>query len=429
MKNTSYDLIIIGGGAAGIMAAISAKQHHPDFSIAILDRTFALGRKILVCGAGRCNVTNVNLDKSIKDHYYGASESFIQSVFSQFSYQDIIAFFSDLGIEVYTERKTNIGKVFPITDQAKTVTSLLEDELVRLQVDVLLNTEVTVLKKTENHFEIQTNTIDHTTNKTTASSTFKADYVIISAGGKTYPALGANGTGYSLAEGFGHTVIQPVPSALPLVSKNNLAHDLQGVKQELEVTSIIEGEAIKTRCDDVMFTQYGFSGPAILNISRELSIHLNRLNNESAELKINFFPGMKKDDVRELLEKRWTKRPEQSVEKSLFGLFQNKIPAVLLKIANIDKNKLSGSLSEPEKERLVNTLTAYKAEISGTRGWNEAEFTAGGVNTAELQEGTLQSKKVEGLYFCGEVLDVDGDVGGFNLSWAWSSGHVAGKLT
>lgn len=428
MKNTSYDLIIVGGGAAGIMAAISAKRHHPNFTIAILDRTFALGRKILVCGAGRCNITNINLDKSISDHYYGASPHFIEDVLSQFGYQDIITFFEDLGIQVYTERKTDIGKVFPTTDQAKTVTSLLEDELVRLGIDIHLNTEVSSLAKTDNRFGLQTNTVDQTTNSTSSGSTYSSEYVIISAGGKTYPALGSNGSGYALAEQFGHTIIQPVPSALPLVSKNELAHALQGVKQEIEVTSLIDAKPIKTRSDEVMFTQYGFSGPAILNISRELSIRFNRLKQGGVELSFNFFPGKNSDQVRVLLEQRWSKRPDQSIEKSLFGLFQNKVPAALLKVAQIDRTRTVQSLVEHEKERLLNTLTRYKVEIIGTRGWNEAEFSAGGIDTTELHEGTLQSKKVDHLYFCGEILDVDGDVGGFNLSWAWSSGHVAGKL-
>jgi len=272
--NTSIDLIIIGGGASGQMAAISAKKHHPNLSVAILDRTFALGRKILVCGAGRCNITNINLDKSIEDHYYGASKDFIKSIFTQFGYKDIIEFFNDLGIELYVERKTDIGKLFPITDQAKTVTALLEDELERLGVKIYLNTEVTQITKDTN-FTIQTNKLDQQ-GKNIGSETFNSKYLMLSAGGKTYPALGSNGTGYELAQSFGHKIIKPVPSALPLVSNNPLSQELQDTKMEIEVTSIIEGKEIKTRSDDLMFTQYGLSGPAILNISREISIHINR---------------------------------------------------------------------------------------------------------------------------------------------------------
>lgn len=425
--NKHYDLIIIGGGAAGIMAAISAKREHKDFSVAIVDRTFALGRKILVCGAGRCNITNINLDKSIENHYYGAPNEFIKSVFDKFGYKNIVQFFNDLGIELYVERKTDIGKLFPITDSAKTVTALLEDELKRLGVDVYLNTEVVIINNREK-FELSANKIDPDTNKVIGSESFESDYLIISAGGRTYPALGSNGSGYSLAERFGHKVIEPVPSALPLVSKNPLAQALQGVKMEIEVTSIIEGKEIKTRSDDVMLTQYGLSGPAILNISREISIHINRLHKDNVQVKLNFFPGKSKEDVKNYLEERWNKRPDQTLEYSLFGIFPNKIPAAILKVAGVNKDKIARDLNSDEKEKILNILTNYIVQVSATRGWNEAEFTAGGIDSAEIKEGTLESKKISNLYFCGEILDVDGDVGGFNLSWAWASGNVAGKL-
>jgi predicted Rossmann fold flavoprotein len=424
---TNYDLIIIGGGAAGIMASISAKRNNPDLSVAIIDRTFALGRKILVCGAGRCNITNINLDKSIENHYYGARDEFIKSIFTQFGYKDIVSFFEDLGIGLYVERKTDIGKLFPITDQAKTVTSLLEDEITRLGIEVFLNTDVNEIKNRDSRFEIQAAQLDKEGRKESTKE-FSSTYLIISAGGKTYPALGSNGSGYSLAESMGHTIVKPVPSALPLVSKNSLSHELQGTKMEIEVTSIIKGNEIKTRTDDVMFTQYGLSGPAILNISREISIHINREEKGDVQVKLNFFPGKNSAEVHQMLQDRWSKRPNQTLEYSLFGIFPNKIPSSLLKVIGINKDRNVLDLSENEKDTIAYKLTNFIVDIQGTRSWNEAEFTAGGVETDEINEKTLKSKKIENLYFCGEILDVDGDVGGFNLSWAWSSGFVAGKL-
>lgn len=421
-----YDLTVIGGGAAGQMAAISAKKNNPGINVCIIDRTFALGRKILVCGAGRCNITNINLDNNSQRRYYGAEMSFIQEVFKQFSYKDIVSFFNDLGVELYVERKTDIGKLFPITDQAKTITTLLENELKLLGIDVYLNTEVLSIKK-DKEFNVESVIIDKDGKKVT-TELFCSKYLILSAGGKTYPALGSNGSGYKLAEALGHSIIIPVPSALPLVSKNPLSQELQGTKMEIEVTSIIEGKEIKTRTDDVMFTQYGLSGPAILNISREISIQINRMNKSDVYVILNFFPNKTKNDVLNLLEDRWTKRPNLTLEESLFGLFPNKIPSVLLKVIGLDKGILVKDLSTDQKTKLVNGLCEYKVEISATRGWNEAEFTAGGVNTLEVVPGTLESRLVDNLYFCGEILDVDGDVGGFNLSWAWSSGYVCGKL-
>lgn len=421
-----YDLLIIGGGAAGQMAAISAKRNNPNLTVAIIDRTFALGRKILVCGAGRCNITNINLDTDVEKRYYGANPQFIRSIFSQFSYKDIVSFFNELGVELYVERKTDIGKLFPVTDQAKTITSLLENELKILGINVHLNTEVTSLK-VDNRFNLNTNILNQE-GKVIENKVYTSKYLIISAGGKTYPALGSNGTGYNLVQSLGHSIITPVPSALPLVSKNPLSHELQGTKMEIEVTSIIDGQPIKTRTDDVMFTQYGFSGPAILNVSREISIQINRLNKQNVQLKLNFFPGKIFEDVKSLLTLRWNKRPSLTLEESMYGLFPNKIPSALLKVINIDKNTIVNKLTSEQINRLVANLTAYTVDITATRGWNEAEFTAGGIDTNEIIESTLESKLINNLYFCGEILDVDGDVGGFNLSWAWSSGFVAGKL-
>ncbi len=422
----NFDLIIIGGGAAGQMAAISAKKHHPEMSVAILDRTFALGRKILVCGAGRCNITNINLNKSFADHYYGASAEFIESIFNQFSYPNIVEFFNDLGIELYVERKTDIGKLFPVTDQAKTVTALLEDELNRLNIKVFLNTDVFEVNKNSN-FQLKANQLS-IDGKIESTLEFSSEYLILSAGGKTYPALGSNGSGYKLAQNFGHNIIEPVPSALPIVSKNQLSHELQGTKMEIEVTSIIDGKNIKTRTDDVMFTQYGLSGPAILNISREISIHINRLHKVDCQIKLNFFPGKNKEQVLGILNNRWQKRPNQTVEKSFYGIFPNKIALTLIKAIGVNPQKTVSELNDFETNLIIEKLTNYIVDVQATRSWNEAEFTAGGVDTHEIKLSSLESSKLDKLYFCGEILDVDGDVGGFNLSWAWASGYVAGKL-
>jgi predicted Rossmann fold flavoprotein len=423
----NYDLIIIGGGAAGQMAAISTKRAHPEASVAILDRTFALGRKILVCGAGRCNVTNINLDKSIDNHYYTNNQGFPNVVLERFGYQDIVNFFDDLGVRLYVEQKTDIGKLFPTTDQAKTITGVLEEELKLLNVDIHLLTQVEdIVKRTKDEFVIKTTKLDQA-GKELNKEIYTCKRLVLSAGGKTYPALGSNGSGYDLAESFGHKIITPVPSALPLVSKNPLSHFLQGMKIEAEVTSIINGKRIKTRSDDVMFTQYGFSGPAILNISREISIHINREEKSGVEVEINFLPGMNREEIKTELEKRWNSRPELALDKSLYGLFPNKFAETFPRAIGLDQNKKAKELNKSEKERLVDALSAFNVRIDGTRGWNEAEFTAGGVDTKDVNSETLESKIAPGLFFCGEILDVDGDVGGFNLSWAWSSGHLVGE--
>lgn len=431
-------VIIIGGGAAGIMAALSCRKNYPDSQIKLYDRSIALGRKILVAGAGRCNVTNLNLDKTVTTKYYGASEEFVQSIFDQFPYNSIVNFFKDLGVELYVERKTNIGKLFPVTDQARTITNLLEDELKRSNIEIFLNTECKSIAKKGGSFEVKFQKLE---NNIPVGDVFieESDFVILSAGGKTYPALGSNGTGYDLAKSLGHKIIGPVPSAVPLVAKNPLSQEANGVKMEIEVTSIIDGKEIKKTTDDVMITQYGFSGPAILNISREISIRLNREEKGNCKVRLNFFPSPSTSsgqveqskssaEVFDLLKARWNKRPDQTIEMSLNGLFSPKIPTTILKILEINTNTKVSDLGEQQIQKLIKFLTSYEVEVTDTRGWNEAEFTAGGIDTSEVKLGTLESKLIPKLFFAGEVLDVDGDVGGFNLSWAWSSGEVAGKL-
>lgn len=426
--NKIFDIIIIGGGAAGMMAAISARRKFPTKSIAIIDRTFTLGRKILICGAGRCNITNINLDKNSTSSYYGAKHEFIKSIFDQFTYKDIVTFFNELGVELYVERKTDIGKLFPVTNQAKTITEMMLDEITRNKIQIFLNTEVTNVVK-NNKFIITTKSIDNKRAEAKGfASRFECNQLIISAGGKTYPALGSNGSGYNLLQDLGHNIIEPIPAALPLEGSNALTHLLQGQKTEIEVTSIIDDKEIKTRADDVMFTKYGLSGPAILNISREISVHFHREKKNNAAVKLNFFPGKSREEVEKTMNIRWAKRPEQSIEKSLYGLFPNKIAAGIIKYQNLPQEKNVCELSKIEKDKLIEALTNTRIKITGTRGWNEAEFTAGGVDSNEINLGTLLSKKVPGLYICGEIIDVDGDVGGFNLSWSWASGYVAGLL-
>lgn len=410
-----YSKIIIGGGAAGIMAAIFAKQKSPKARVAIIDQSFALGRKILISGAGRCNLTNVNLEKNYLDKYFG-NKAIIEGVFKQFGYQEIIIFFNSLGLEVYEEMKSGAGKIFPKNDSAKAVVALLQSKLEQLGVEIIFNTVVNKIKKDKNGFIISAN-----------SNQYSAEKVIIAAGGKCYPALGSDGSGYELARAFGHKIIEPVPSGVSLVGKNFLSQALQGTKIEAEIKALVNGKQIVQACGDVLFAQYGLSGMAILLVSRDLSIALNREEAKEVSVILNFLPGKNTEQAKKYLLERFNKNPEQTIEQNLWGIFPIKFVSAILKIAKIGTSVEIGKLRNLEIEKLLDVLINYEVNITGTRGWNEAEFTAGGVATAEVNPKTLESKLMPGLYFCGEVLDIDGEIGGYNLSWAWASGAVAGR--
>lgn len=419
-----YDVIIIGGGAAGIMAGITVKKQHPEFSVVIIDQTFSLGRKILVSGAGRCNLTNkALLDGKWQQRYYSDTPQLLDSVFSQFGFNEIVGFFKDLGVILYEEQKNHAGKMFPIMDSAKNVVSLLVDELERLGVNVKLNHACNKVRKIDMGFEVQ---VQHEK----SLKLLRSKYLIIAAGGKTYPALGANGSGYELAQGFGHALAEPVPAAGPLTSQDKLCHELQGVKLPVEAGIFINGKIQKQGFEDLMFTQYGVSGSLIFNLSRSASIFFNREKGKGAViLKINFLPQFKEAELIKHLEAQWMLRPGQLLCNSLLGLLNAKVAVALCKRAGCNANAQVKDVKPAGRQALIKLIQDTEIVITGTKGWNESEFTAGGIRGSELNYQTLASKMVPNLYFCGEIINVDGDVGGFNLSWAWASGHIAGKLS
>jgi predicted Rossmann fold flavoprotein len=416
MEEQTFDVIVIGGGPAGLMATLSVRNNHPEKTVAIVDRTFELGRKLLVSGAGRGNLTNTHLQNDRDKFYYG-DINLIDSVFSQFGYKEIRTFFESIGIPLYEEVKTNRGKIFPTIDNAKTVRDMLVRELEISGVTMYCNTVVESLLKNDTYWEVKTKT-----------RIFQSRTIILACGGKTYPSLGSDGSGYELAKQQGHTIIFPVPSAVPLVSKNQFSHFLQGEKMCMEVTAVIDEKLCTSSVGDVLFTQYGFSGPAVFDVSHDISLRINRERKNDTKLLLSFFPSMTDDELKNEMNTRIKKYSSRPVFEILWGLVNTKIAGALCAIMALSKDKKAGELSLQEKESLIQLLTHTELQIEGTRGWNEAEFTAGGIDTDEIDQRSLESKKTKGLYFAGEIMDIDGHVGGFNLSWAWSSGWVAGKL-
>ncbi len=415
-EQKTFDVLIIGGGPAGIMAALSVKKHHPDYSVAIVDKTHELGRKFLTSGAGRGNLTNVHLEHGPNGFFHG-DQVFIASVFSQYGYTEIMKFFEDVGIPTYEEKKTSRGKIFPVIDHAKTIRDMLVDVLVEKHIEIFCNVHIGSISKSGAVLMLKTD-----------AGIFTGTTCILTAGGKTYPSLGADGSGYDLAAECGHTIIAPVVTAVPVVSKNILSHFMQGEKMIVQATSVIGGKDGASAVGDVMFTQYGFSGPAIFDISHDISVRINREGKRDVAVRLSFFPDMSREDVTTLMRTRLETHRTLPVAHALWGLFTQKAAGALCAASALPKERLSSDLTPIEFDSLMHVLTAFTSDVSDTRGWNEGEFTAGGVDTNEVDASTLESKKIPGLYFAGEILNVDGQVGGFNLSWAWSTGWVAGKL-
>jgi hypothetical protein len=389
-----FSVAVIGGGAAGITAAISARRKAN--TVVICEKMPQLGKKILISGNGRCNLLNEDLSAA---YYNPGAKNLINSIFSRFGKNDIVNFFNGLGLELYSKDK----RVFPITNQASSVLKVMETELKRVSIPVELDFDVTAISDSDKGFVL----------KSKKGAALECGKVILAGGGKTYPALGSDGKTYELASQLGHNIITPVPSAVPLTAKDPLCHLLQGQKIFADAKCIVDGKPRGEASGDVLFTKYGLSGTSILDISEEISIAINRRHSNDVVVSVDMAPFMSPEELKNELIRRIN--VFFAGEDFLSGLLPNKFNAALKDL-----------LEKRDIGQMVNILKDRRFKITGTRGWNEAEFTSGGIDLNEVNECSLESNIKKGVYFAGEILDVEGKRGGYNLAWAWASGFTAG---
>ena len=410
------DVVIVGAGAAGLFAAIWAGRNseaHPN-RIAVFDGAKKLGAKILVAGGGRCNVTHCR----VTEHdFAGSSPAAIRKVLRRFSVAQTIQFFSDAGVELKEEET---GKLFPVTDSARTILNALIDQSKESHVAIVhparvaevehlpCNGAVSELKK-EPRFRV-----------VVESSVVLARHVIVCTGGKSLPKSGSDGSGYRLVEKLGHSIARPlVPALVPLVlEESHWIRELSGVTVPTTVTlSKASGKRIFSCSGSTLCTHLGLSGPAVLDISRHWLIARN--TDSDVQLSINWLPDQTAETVDELLQSRRT---------GAFGVLRQWLPDRLARQICIESGApLVGDLTRNNRKKLTQNIVATPLPVTGDRGFSIAEATAGGVPLEEVKLETMESRKCPGLYLAGEVLDVDGRIGGFNFQWAWSSGYVAGS--
>jgi predicted Rossmann fold flavoprotein len=393
MKHIS--VLVIGGGAAGLVAAISAKRRGAK-TVLVCEKMPRIGKKILASGNGRCNLSHEGLRAEM---YNELARGLVDAVFARFGEKDIADFFAGLGLLLVTDN----GRVFPVTQQASSVLKALEMELARLFVEIRVSCDITALSRSAQGFVARTKD----------NFTVTADTVIFACGGKAYPALGADGSAYQLAKKLGHTIVEPVPAAVPLLVKNMLCHILQGQRISASAKAIVRAGCVAAAHGELLFTQYGVSGTAILDVSRPISVALHRSHTKDVCVSLDLVPFLEETALRDVLRARH----ERGItpENLLIGIVPNKFA---LAFKDLLKTCDCGSIAR--------TLKDLRLPVAGTKSWNEAEFTSGGVSIDEICEGTLESRLEKGLYFAGEALDVDGPRGGYNLAWAWASGFVAG---
>jgi predicted Rossmann fold flavoprotein len=418
---THHKLFIIGAGAAGLMAAVTARDLGIDS--AILESNDRIGKKILTTGNGRCNITNESTATGTDEavalslKYHSNQAGFALPVLQQFGIRQTIDFFSMLGLPLVSLED---GRMYPMSLQAASVLDIFRLALEDRNVPVYFKNKVLDIKVSVEHprFTIVCQTEEE------KQAVYTSEYLFLCTGGLTAPNTGTDGSGYTLAQHMGHTLIDPVPAIVQLKLQYPHLKALSGIKFEGLAHIIVNGETIRSEYGEILFTDYGISGPPILQLSRKAAYNLGK--GESVTLSLDLMPARSEDEVVEFLEMHWGAFGHRTVADSLIGVINKKLIPVLLKEAGMDQVQLlCQELTGESKKSFYRLMKRWDFIVTDTNSFTNAQATAGGIDTTELKVGTLESKLIPGLYLAGEVMDVDGDCGGYNLQWAWSSGYVA----
>lgn len=403
-------VIVIGGGAAGMMAA--GRAGTMGERTVLLEKNGNLGRKILITGKGRCNVTNSgDINKFIAN--YGANGQFLYSSFSKFFNDDLLEFFKERGVPLKIERG---GRVFPESDDAADIVKALALYMKEGNVEIQYEKEVQSIAVKDSHI----------VGVETKAGRIPASRVILATGGKSYPGTGSTGDGYKWAMELGHTVVQPRPALVPLNIKEGWIKELQGLTlKNVEASLYIGDRLLGKEFGEMLFTHFGVSGPIILTLSRNVTANNNSL--PSFTLKINLKPALDDETLDLRLQKDFSKYQRRQLKNSLNELLPSSLIPVVINLSGISGEKYVHQITREERQRILKVLTGMELSVLGPRSLAEAIVTAGGVSLKEINPRTMESKLVKGLYFAGEVLDVDGYTGGYNLQAAFSMGFAAGE--
>ena len=394
-------VLVIGGGAAGMMAALTASEREEN-EVVLLERQARMGRKLLATGNGRCNLTNRSLTR---ENYHGQEPGFCAYALHAFGVDETLAFFRSLGLLTVTE---DSGRVYPRSDSANSVADVLRLTLEqRENVTIVTGAEVTELRRRKGRFYASA-----------GEQTFEADRVIVCAGGAAGAKLGGTDLGYRLLASFGHSRTKLCPALVQLRTDTTFVRSLKGVRCEAVARCGAE-----VRRGEVQFTDYGVSGPAIFELSRAVSV-----SGAEQTLLLDLLPDVPAGELAALLQARCEAMPRLKAEDLLTGMLHNRLGRTLLRACGFSLETPCGEFDGQMRAALCKTIKHFALCVLGTMGMDGAQVTAGGIRTAEFDEKTMESRLCPGLFAAGEVLDIDGDCGGYNLQWAWSSGRLAGKL-
>lgn len=402
-------VLVIGGGPAGMMAAGQAAAH--GASVTLLEKNDRLGRKLALTGKGRGNLTNTaDLEDFIAQ--YPGNGAFLYGPLYRFTNDDVCRFFHSLGVPTVEERG---GRVFPASQQAKDLVAALEKFCLQAGVRILRGRRVTGLLAGEKGI----------LGAACGSERLEAEAVILATGGASYPATGSTGDGYRLAAAVGHTIVPPRPALVPLLTKETWAHELAGLTlKNVTATLLADGRRLAEEFGEMLFTHDGVSGPIILTVSRQAAQAAER--GQLTQIRLNLKPALAEEQLDARLQRDFAKYRRKQFKNSLHDLLPKRMIAPVVQLAQIPPELPVNQITKEQRRQLAAVLTGLTLTVTGTRPLAEAIVTAGGVATTEINPATMESKIIPGLFFAGEVIDVDGNTGGYNLQAAFSTGYVAG---
>lgn len=404
MKKENRRVAVVGGGASGMMAAIAAAEH--GAAVTVFEHKDRVGKKLLSTGNGRCNLSNVI---QTPDCYRGAHPEFAGRVLAQFGMPETLRFFSDLGIYV----KNKGGGFYPHSEQASAVLDVLRFKLSELHIDVRLQAHVDDIRQKDSGFLI-----------TAGGRTERFDRVVLAAGSKAAPATGSDGSGYALAKKLGHHIIEPLPSLVQLRSGRPGLKGLAGVRCDGTAVLCVDGQPVCRESGELQWTDYGISGIPVFQLSGLAARSLKE--GRQVEVLVDFLPDFTQEQLLEMLHMRIVHGPYKRMEEFFIGLFHKKLCMALLREAGCTPALPCTELSDVHLMRLAQAIRAFPVPVDGVNSFDKAQTCTGGVDTMELTD-SMESGRVRGLYFAGEIVDIDGRCGGYNLQWAWSSGYIAGR--
>ena len=408
-------VIVVGGGAAGMFAAIAAAKN--GHQVTLYEKNEKLGKKIFITGKGRCNITNAADMEELFDAVVTNSK-FLYSSFYGYTNQNVIDFFEDAGVPVKIERG---NRVFPISDHSSDVIRALEREMKKVGVKVCLNTEVKSVEAEKGKF-------NKVVLKDTTTQT--ADACIVATGGLSYRSTGSTGDGFRFAENVGHKVTQCFPSLVPMETKEPWICELQGLSLRNVEAKILDGKKeLYKDFGEMLFTHFGVSGPLIISASSYVGKKFMDKKKKKKELtlEIDLKPALTEEQLDQRVLRDFEENHNRQFKNAITKLFPTKLIPVMLELGGIDPEKKVNSIEKEERKQFVHLIKHFRMTLTGLRDYPEAIITKGGVNVKEIDPGTMESKLVKGLYFAGEVLDLDALTGGFNLQIAWSTGYAAGN--